>query len=127
MPRRAPYSKGPLDLSHQRNVGFVSPALRRSRFKYGARSRVTSVGRKLTIKRSSRFAFFLPWWVVFGFDRAALYPPATRSGSRRLNGFLNPNLPEPVEDVIRGERVRRDEEKNGIVAWSLEGTFQQQS
>ena len=46
----------------------------------------------LTIIRSSRFACLLPSRVVFGLERAALYPPATRSGSRRLSGFLNLDL-----------------------------------
>ena len=98
-------------------MGFVSPTLYVPNDTLASGLEATR-GLKLTIKRSSRFAFFLPLRVVFGFERAALNPPATRSGSRRLNGFLNPVLLVFREVVARGERVRRDEEENrDIIVW----------
>jgi len=74
-------------------------------------------------------AFLLPLRVVLGFESAALNPPATRSGSRRLNGFLNPVLLLVEVEVTRVLR-RGEEEKNGIVfemfvwvvkGWDVEG------
>ena len=99
MSGRAPYPKGPLDLGHQRNVSFISPTLQKSHeTKRSAPScpqiqeSDEFVESELTIRRSSRFACLLPSRVVFGLESAALNPPATRSGSRLLNGFLNPVL-----------------------------------
>jgi hypothetical protein len=76
----------------------------------------TLVSSPRPIIRSSRFAFLLPLRVVLGFESAALYPPATRSGSRRLSGFLNPVL------LVEVARVpRREEEKNGMFVWVIKG------
>ena len=116
MSGRAPNPKGSLDFCHQRNVGFISSTLQRCPIHQKPIS--ANQGRsksKLTIRRSWNFAFFLPLRVVFGFANAALYPPATRSGSRRLSGFLNPDL---LVEVVVVARVRR-EEKSDIVVFGL--------